>query len=75
MGDPHRAAHVHAVEVRQTEVQEDQVRVTVGDQLEGLSAGAGHNSFMAVRHEGRADLVSDHWVVLDYQDNGHGERG
>ena len=71
-GDLRPCAHapqdLHSVHVRQTEIENDDVRAVRGDHGLGDGAVAGDQNVVAVRRQDGADEIADILFILDYED-------
>ena len=63
-----RADDVHAVDVRQAQIQHHQIRAVGTDHGEGLAAAVGHDHVVAVAGQDGADKTGDALFVLDDED-------
>ena len=64
----HGLQHLHAVHVRQSQIQHDHVRAMGGDHGQGLLATADDDGVVAVGREDHGDEVADGLLILHDQD-------
>ena len=67
-----RADDVHAVHVRQAEIEDDQIRVSIGRRLEGSAAASGCDNVVLPGVKVDPQSPQDLRLVVDYEHPGHG---